>query len=75
MIQYLQRRNPSVPGIVEKLYPPRERNLEKVKKYWKMIVSIRPVHEIYGENLLNAKNNPLTILCLGPMWLTMNFGI
>ena len=56
MIQYLQRRNPSVPGIVEKLYPPRERNLEKVKKYWKMIVSIRPVREIYGENLLNAKN-------------------
>lgn len=56
MIQYLQRRNPSVPGIVEKLYPPRERNLEKVKKYWKIIVSIRPVREIYGENLLNAKN-------------------
>lgn len=56
MIQYLQRRNPSVPGIVEKLYPPRERNLEKVKKYWKIIVSIRPVHEIYGENPLNEKN-------------------
>ena len=31
LIQYLQRRNPSVPGIVDKLYSPRERNLEKVK--------------------------------------------
>lgn len=56
LIQYLQRRNPSVPGIVDKLFPPKERNLEKVKKYWKMIVSIRPVCEIYGENLLNEKD-------------------
>ena len=56
LIQYLQRRNPSVPGIVDKLYPPKERNLEKVKKYWKMIVSIKPVCEIYGEERLNEKN-------------------
>ena len=56
MIQYLQRRNPSVPGIVDKLYPPKERNLEKVKKYWKMIVAIKPICEIYGENLLDEKN-------------------
>lgn len=56
LIQYLQRRNPSVPGILDKLYPPKERNLEKVKKYWKMIVSIRTVCEIYGEERLNEKN-------------------
>ena len=56
LIQYLQRRNPSVPGIVDKLFPPKERNLEKVKKYWKMIVAIKPVCEIYGENPLNEKN-------------------
>ena len=56
LIQYLQRRNPSVPGIVDKLYPPKERNLEKVKKYWKMLVFIKPVCEIYGDNLLNEKN-------------------
>lgn len=56
LIQYLQRRNPSVPGIVDKLYPPKERNLKKVKKYWKMLVSIKPVCEIYGENSLNEKN-------------------
>ena len=56
LIQYLQRRNPSVPGIVDKLSPPKERNLEKVKKYWKMIVSIKPVYEIYREKPLNEKN-------------------
>lgn len=56
LIQYLQRRNPSVPGIVDKLYPPRERNLEKVKKYWKMIAAIRSIHDIYGGVLLDGKN-------------------
>ena len=35
MIIYLQRKNPSVPGIADKLYPPQERKLEKVKRYWK----------------------------------------
>ena len=54
--QIQQRRNPSVSGIVDKLYPPKERNLEKVKKYWKLLVSIKPVCEIYGENSLNEKN-------------------
>lgn len=29
---YLQTRNPSVPGITNKLYPPQGRKLEKVKK-------------------------------------------
>lgn len=35
---YLQKRNPSVPGITNKLYPPQERRLEKVKKYWRTII-------------------------------------
>ena len=52
MIQYLQRRNPSVPGIPNKLAPPRERNLEKVKKYWKTVLDVSPMHDIYGDILL-----------------------
>jgi len=52
MIVYLQRRNPSVPGISDKLYPPQERKLEKVKKYWKLITSITEIHEIYNDTLL-----------------------
>ncbi len=52
LILYLQKRNPGVPGIPDKLYPPRERNLDKVKKYWKAILSISPVSEIFeGERL------------------------
>ena len=56
MILYLQKRNPSVPGIADKLYPPQERKLEKVKKYWKLILSIEPVHEIYSDQILTEKD-------------------
>lgn len=54
MVAYLQRRNPSVPGIINKLYPPQERKLEKVKKYWKMILQVEPVRDIYADQLLDA---------------------
>ncbi|MBR1495869.1 MAG: hypothetical protein IJ601_12600 [Acidaminococcaceae bacterium] len=56
MILYLQRRNPSVPGISDKLYPPQERKLEKVKKYWKLLSTLAPIREIYGENRLAPDN-------------------
>lgn len=56
MILYIQKRNPSVPGIADKLYPPQERKLEKVKKYWKLILSIEPVYEIYGDQMLTEKD-------------------
>lgn len=48
MIVYLQKRNPDVPGIVDKLYPPKERKLDKVKRYWGMLLELRSVHEIYA---------------------------
>lgn len=56
MIKYLQKRNPSVPGIADKLYPPQERKLEKVKKYWKLLLTIQPLHEIYGNVQLSGKD-------------------
>lgn len=52
MIHYLQKRNPSVPGIADKLYPPQERKLDKVKKYWKLVLSVTPVREIYNNQIL-----------------------
>lgn len=56
MIHYLQKRNPSVPGIADKLYPPQERKLDKVKKYWKLILSVEPIQEIYNDEFLNGKD-------------------
>ena len=55
-IMYLQRRNPGVPGIPNKLYPEQERDLQNVKKYWKAIVSVKPIIEIYGENEMTQKD-------------------
>ena len=48
MIVYLQRRNPDVPGISSKLYPPTARKLDRVKNFWKAVMEVTPVHEIYG---------------------------
>ena len=56
MIHYLQKRNPSVPGIADKLYPPQARKLEKVKNYWKLILSVEPIQEIYNDQILNDKD-------------------
>ena len=56
MIMYLQKRNPSVPGIANKLYPPQERKMERVKKYWKAIVTVSPIHDIYGNEEMTQNN-------------------
>lgn len=56
MILYLQKRNPNVPGISDKLMPPQARNLEKVKKYWRLITDITPIEEIYGAEQINKSN-------------------
>jgi hypothetical protein len=53
MIVYLQRRNPSVPGISSKLRPPEERKLAAAKKYWKHIIDVRPVVNIYTGTIMN----------------------
>ncbi len=51
LIYYLQRRNPSVPGIADKLSAPQSRDIERVRKYWKLIIDLRPdIREIYGNN-------------------------
>lgn len=57
LISYLQKRNPSVPGIPNKLEPPIQRKLEKATKFWKAINQIaqikgKPIKEIYGDNVV-----------------------
>lgn len=54
LIQYLQKRNPAVPGIAEKLFPPQSRKLNDIIKLWKMILDVQPVREIYSDTLLTA---------------------
>lgn len=56
MIKYLQKRNPSVPGILDKLYPKEERKLEKVIKYWRLIMEVQPIYEIYNHQMLTTED-------------------
>lgn len=50
LIQYLQNKNPSVPGIADKIEAPVARDIERVRKYWKLIIQIDPsLTDIYGE--------------------------
>ena len=52
LITYLQRRNPTVPGISNKIYPPQERKLTAATSYWKHIIQQGGVRDIYsGEKL------------------------
>lgn len=52
LITYLQKRNPNVPGISDKLNAPQERKMEKAKAYWKLVAEIEPLKEIYGNQLV-----------------------
>ena len=52
LITYLQRRNPTVPGISDKLYPPQERKLTLANNYWKYLIAKDGIRDIYtGEEL------------------------
>ena len=53
LITYLQRRNPTVPGISEKIYPPQERKLTLATNYWKYMILQGDVRDIYtGDELI-----------------------
>ena len=55
LIMYLQRRNPTVPGISNKIYPPQERKLTAVTAYWKYMINRGNVHDIYTGELMTTK--------------------
>lgn len=53
-LNYLQSRNPNVPAISKKLFPPLERNsLTNQTKYWKSILQEVELNCIYTGKLLN----------------------
>ena len=56
LVEYLQRRNPNVPGVIDKLNPPQERKLTDIQKYWKLIMTVSPVVEIYGDGELTERD-------------------
>lgn len=60
LIEYLQDRNPSVPGIADKLTKPKKRNLTKVTGYWKLLIELDPsITDIYGK--INMSKEKISI--------------
>lgn len=55
LIMYLQRRNPTVPGISNKIYPPQERKLAAATAYWKYMINCGNVHDIYTGELMTTR--------------------
>lgn len=57
LIKYLQNKNPNVPGIADKIEAPKERNIDRVRKYWNLIIQIdSSLKDIYGEVTLANVN-------------------
>ena len=57
LIQYLQNKNPSVPGIADKIEAPVARDIERVRKYWKLILQVdSTLKDIYGSVDLADEN-------------------
>ena len=54
LIDYLQRRNPDVPGIPMKLSPPQQRKLSDVASFWRTVMEIHPVRDIYSGEVLSG---------------------
>jgi hypothetical protein len=56
LIQYLQRRNPNVPGIPFKIHPPEKRDLKSAIDFWRVIVEHYEMIDVYTGKILNSDN-------------------
>lgn len=56
-LKYMQSRNPNVPSVSSKLFPPQEReSLSHQTKYWKLVVENTEIQCIYSGITLNPSN-------------------
>ncbi len=55
-LQYVQSRNPSVPAVSRKLFPPAQRGALKAQSdYWRLVLQRKPVHCIYSNERLKSE--------------------
>jgi len=53
-LKYMQERNPNVPAVANKLFPPQERgSLNNHKSYWKLILKQTNLQCIYSKEILS----------------------
>ncbi len=56
-LEYMQKRNPSVPNLQKKLFPPESREtLNNQKKYWKHVLGLAPLSCIFTERPLEIND-------------------
>lgn len=56
-LKYMQKRNPSVPNLQKKLYPPESRDpLNDQRKYWKHVLEVEPQYCIFSDTVLELDN-------------------
>lgn len=59
-VKYMQKRNPNIPNIVNKIFMPQQRgSLSPQTKYWKQILEVQPVNCIYSGQPLDSKKMSL----------------
>ena len=55
LARFLEVRNPGIPGIINKLERPQDRDLTKARLFWNEVMGIRPIHCLYsGTDLSNG---------------------
>lgn len=57
MVNFLQKRNPNIPNIGEKLFwVPEKRDLKKARKFWNIVFDSKSVNCIYSGQSINQTN-------------------
>lgn len=58
LIKYIQGRNPNVPAVPFKIFPPtaKDRNLSSELHFWKEVQAKMPLYDIYTEKEMTEKN-------------------
>ncbi len=56
LIKFLQRNNPNVIGLSEKLEKPKERDMRQAKLYWKIYLDHKQTKCIYSNEILDSKS-------------------
>jgi hypothetical protein len=59
LLNYLQKRNPNVPNLAAKLFPPNDsdRSLSKQHQFWKQILAVQtsPIRCVYSNKIITEK--------------------
>lgn len=57
LAKYLQRRNPNMPNIGEKIFaPPTNRKLGTARKFWNLVLSKQELHCVFSNQLIQTNN-------------------